>query len=109
MNALVGRDAIGEAGGRLASAPLRLPDWPRLMNADLAAAYVGIGRETLRLHGPAPKRDPDRIGRRVLYDRRDLDRWADALGGGAAGMLEPTGPTADDVESAWFDRRDRKG
>lgn len=54
-----------------------LPDWPRLMNVELAAAYLGIGASTLRETGPIPKRN----GRRVLYDRKDLDRWADALGG----------------------------
>lgn len=54
-----------------------LPDWPRLMDVELAASYLGIGASTLRESGPEPKR----LGRRVLYDRRDLDRWADALGG----------------------------
>lgn len=54
-----------------------LPDWPRLMDVELAAAYLGIGASTLRESGPQPKR----LGRRVLYDRHDLDRWADALGG----------------------------
>jgi hypothetical protein len=56
---------------------LTLPDWPRLMASDLAARYLDIGETTLREHGPQPKR----LGRRVLYDRHDLDRWADALGG----------------------------
>jgi hypothetical protein len=58
--------------------PLRfeLPNWPRLMSEPLAAAYLSISPSTLREHGPAPKRR----GRRVLYDLRDLDRWADALG-----------------------------
>lgn len=54
-----------------------LPDWPRLMAVHLAARYLGIGVTTLRHKGPEPKR----IGARVLYDRRDLDRWADALNG----------------------------
>lgn len=54
-----------------------LPDWPRLMREELAAAYLGIGVSTLRERGPKP----NHLGRRVLYDRRDLDRWADALGG----------------------------
>lgn len=54
-----------------------LPDWPRLMDVELASSYLGIGASTLRESGPEPKR----LGRRVLYDRRDLDRWADALGG----------------------------
>jgi len=54
-----------------------LPHWPRLMSETMAARYVGIGTSTLREVGPEPKR----IGRRVLYDIRDLDRWADRLGG----------------------------
>lgn len=54
-----------------------LPDWPRLMSVELAAAYIGLGVSTVREHGPKPKR----WGSRVLYDRRDLDRWADALDG----------------------------
>ena len=53
-----------------------LPDWPRLMSEPMAARYVSVSATTLRELGPEPKR----LGRRVLYDRRDLDRWADALG-----------------------------
>lgn len=54
-----------------------LPHWPRLMDCRLAANYVGISATFLREHGPEPKR----LGKRVLYDIRDLDRWADALDG----------------------------
>ncbi len=61
----------------LAISRVTMPDWPRLMREELAAAYVGIGVTMLREHGPQPKR----LGKRVLYDRHDLDRWADALGG----------------------------
>lgn len=53
-----------------------LPAWPRLMSEPLAARYLSISPSNLREHGPEPKRH----GRRVLYDIRDLDRWADALG-----------------------------
>lgn len=53
-----------------------LPDWPRLMSEPLAAEYLSIGVTTLRERGPQPKRH----GKRRLYDRRDLDRWADHLG-----------------------------
>lgn len=53
-----------------------LPDWPRLMREPMAAAYLGISASTLRQHGP----DPRHIGRAAVWDRRDLDRWADALG-----------------------------
>ncbi|WP_202393164.1 hypothetical protein [Alteraurantiacibacter buctensis] len=55
----------------------KLPDWPRLMSSELAAAYLSIGTTTLRTKGPQPRS----LGTRVLYDRRDLDRWADALSG----------------------------
>lgn len=53
-----------------------LPDWPRLMPIELAAAYLSRSATVIRERGPTPKRD----GRSVLYDRRDLDRWADRLG-----------------------------
>lgn len=54
-----------------------LPDWPRLMAAPLAASYVGLSETTLRAVGPKPRE----VGKRRLYDRIDLDRWADRLGG----------------------------
>lgn len=53
-----------------------LPDWPRLMRVEQAARYLSIGATMLREHGPKPKR----LGGCVLWDRHDLDRWADALG-----------------------------
>lgn len=52
-----------------------LPDWPRLMGEQMASDYLSIGATTLREKGPSPKK----YGRRRLYDRRDLDRWADRL------------------------------
>ncbi len=58
----------------------RLPDWPRLMPLRLACAYFGVCDKTFRALGIAPRR----IGRRVLWDRADLDRWADAMAGMAA-------------------------
>jgi predicted DNA-binding transcriptional regulator AlpA len=57
-----------------------LPFWPRLLGAELAAAYLGISR-TAFLDGvdgftyPGPIRQ----GRRVLWDRVRLDRYVDAL------------------------------
>ncbi|KQN06921.1 helix-turn-helix domain-containing protein [Sphingomonas sp. Leaf25] len=53
----------------------RLPDWPRLMPLRLACAYFGVCDKTFRSLGIAPRR----IGRRVLWDRRDLDRFADGI------------------------------
>jgi hypothetical protein len=74
------------------------------MNEDLAALYLGIGATQLREHGPAPRRDPCRLGRRVLWHIDDLDRWADALGGQPldAGDAESH---ARDVERRWFEQR----
>lgn len=68
-----------------------LPDWPRLMSIDLAAGYLGLGISTIRSHGPKPKR----WGSRVLYDRRDLDRWADALDGQPLDENQRTGEADD--------------
>ena len=68
-----------------------LPDWPRLMSAPLAAAYLSIGETTLRTQGPQPKR----LGARVLWDRGDLDRWADALGGGPLDESQRAGEAGD--------------
>ena len=65
----------GEGGLGMDRAPL--PDWPRLMGEAMAAAYLSLGTTTLREKGPTPKR----YGKRRLYDRRDLDRWADLLDG----------------------------
>lgn len=48
---------------------------PLLMPAPSAAHYLGVSESTLRALG-LPRRV---IGRKRLYDRRDLDRWADSL------------------------------
>lgn len=59
--------------------PIRpaLPDWPRLMKADQAADYLSVSEKTLERHGPAPKK----VGAAARWDRHDLDRWVDGLGG----------------------------
>lgn len=76
-------------------ARLVLPGWPRLLSSPLAAAYLSISETTLREHGPQPKRQ----GRRVLYDRQDLDRWADRLDG------QPLDESAEQDEAAEVERR----
>lgn len=81
-----------------------LPDWPRLMGAPLAAQYVGLSETTLRKCGPAPKEH----GRRKLYDRRDLDRWADRLGDQP--MDEPDRLLeAENVERRFLENRNAHG
>ena len=54
-----------------------LPDWPRLMRVELACRYLGLGETKFRSLGIASRA----IGGAVLWDIRDLDRWADALSG----------------------------
>ncbi|MES2782998.1 MAG: hypothetical protein V4657_09395 [Pseudomonadota bacterium] len=49
------------------------------MSVDQAAAYVGISATKLREIGP-PVVSMGEM-RRVLYDRKDLDRWVDRLSG----------------------------
>lgn len=63
------------------------------MSVDMAARYLGIGATTLRETGLEPKR----YGARVLYDRHDLDRWADALSGEPLDDKQREGE-ADDIE-----------
>lgn len=79
---------------------LDLPDWPRLMGEPMAAEYLSICVTTLRQKGPAPKR----FGRRRLYDRRDLDRWADRLGGQPLDVREQQ-EEAREVERRFLENR----
>lgn len=52
---------------------------PRMLNAATAATYLGIGVYALRdLHYKAALRGVF-IGRRLLFDKNDLDKYVDAL------------------------------
>ncbi|NFV80061.1 hypothetical protein [Magnetospirillum aberrantis] len=53
-----------------------LPNWPRLMSVDQAAAYCGLSGEAFRQHVTV---QPLRFGRRVLYDRMKIDSWLDEI------------------------------
>jgi hypothetical protein len=79
-----------------------LPNWPRLMCVELAAAYLGLSATTLRGNGPAPKA----YGKRRLYDRIDLDRWADRLGGQPLTVAEQR-KEASEVERRFLEQRKR--
>ncbi len=61
-------------------APSDLPDWPRGLRAQLAAAYLGMSRSMFDAEvkaGNLPK--PIRtVGSIDVWDRRDLDAWLDA-------------------------------
>jgi hypothetical protein len=77
-----------------------LPDWPRLMKVHMAAAYVGLSKNSLLRHGPSPKR----VAGNVVWDRGDLDRWADAVGGQPLDGGDAQSH-ASDVERRWFEER----
>jgi hypothetical protein len=53
-----------------------LPVTPRLMRPAIAAAYLGVSESHLRTLPLTPRRMGERI---VVYDRHDLDAYADAL------------------------------
>ncbi len=59
-----------------------LPNWPRRLSAELAAAYLGISVSSFR-QGVATGRYPQPIrdGRRVLWDRKRLDEIVDLQSG----------------------------
>jgi hypothetical protein len=57
------------------TARVSLPFPPRLMGEPQAAAYLGVSATTLRGLGLARVQ----LGARRLYDRLDLDAYADAL------------------------------
>ena len=57
-----------------------LPDWPRLMKAPLAAAYVGVSETSFRsLVDEGYIKRPKRIKGHVLWDRMDLDDYSNNL------------------------------
>jgi hypothetical protein len=58
--------------------------WPRLMDLETAAAYIGMAPKTLRNRISRRAEDPfevkpKRRGRKVLFDKKDLDKYADEL------------------------------
>ncbi len=49
------------------------------LSTDAAADYTGLGRQTLaklRVYGGGPRFI--KLGRRVVYDSRDLDSWMES-------------------------------
>jgi hypothetical protein len=75
------------------SLPINLPK--RGLSKDEAAEYCGVSMNTLGRHGPTPTK----IGDRIIYDRRVLDRWLDELAGLISGS-SGTGPPIDTPEEA---------
>ena len=67
---------------------------PRLMRRPVAAAYLGVSASMLDELGIPAKRIKDR--RVTLYDRLDLDRFADSLSDGDA-----DNPWDEEDEAGW--------
>jgi hypothetical protein len=70
----------------------------------MAAEYLSIGVTTLRATGPEPRR----LGRRRLYDRNDLDRWADRLGGQPLSVAQEREESSE-VERRFLEKRRARG
>jgi hypothetical protein len=79
-----------------------LPDWPRLMNKHQAAAYLSIGVTLLR-----DLLAPKKIRGRSVWDRRELDRFADALAGQPLDADQERSHAAD-LERKWLERRQQR-
>lgn len=56
------------------------PPSPRLLDEEVAAAYLGISKSRFRTRWTARALpQPHRDGRRLLWDRKLLDSYVDAL------------------------------
>jgi hypothetical protein len=62
------------------------PAWPRALRPDLAAAYVGLSRNSFERHCTVP---PIHVTPSIkAWLREDLDRWLDERAGRVAGSPE---------------------
>lgn len=68
---------------------------PRFFDQKMAAAYLSLSERTFEMHWRSDKLpQPHRLGRRLLWDRKLLDSWADAKSG-----IEPVPPALPFAES----------
>ncbi|WP_174298154.1 hypothetical protein [Sphingomonas bacterium] len=74
--------------------------WSRLLSEDDAAAYLSLGSTMFRGLGIKAKR----IGRRVLWDIRDLDAWVDRMDDQPIEETDRARESADE-EARFFARR----
>ena len=56
-----------------------LPGWPRLLNTNQAAAYMGMGPETFRQLVGSVCPEPVKLHKKRLFDRAELDKCVDLL------------------------------
>lgn len=74
--------------------------WGRLLSAEDAAEYLGIGVTMLRGLGIKTKA----VGRRVMWDIQDLDRWVDRMDDQPIAEVDQAREQANE-EAAFFERR----
>lgn len=74
--------------------------WGRLLSAEDAAEYLGIGVTMLR--GLGIKTKP--VDRRVMWDRLDLDRWVDRISEQPISDADQS-KEQEDEEARFFERR----
>ncbi len=67
-----------------------LPGWPRLLNTNQAAAYMGMGPETFRQLVGSVCPEPVKLHKKRLFDRAELDKCVDLLS-----RKEETSPKAE--------------
>ncbi len=58
--------------------PDQMPDWPRLMDSRLAAAYLGLSTTKFEID-IRPRIHAIRLGRNVRYDRHEIDDVIDRM------------------------------
>lgn len=72
-----------------------MPDWPARMGEDLAALYLGVSQSGFRLKvATRAYPQPVREGGRMLWSRRQLDRYVESQFG-----IAPT----DEGDPTWAD------
>ena len=64
-----------------------LPEWPRLLSATHAGAYLGIHEMTFQQGVGSIWPEPVRVGRRKLWDRAALDQAVERLGANQPGEV----------------------
>ena len=79
--------------------------WPRLLSVEGAAGYLSISPNTFRGLGIQSRQ----IGRRVLYDIRDLDRYVDMMSDAPTPPEEISAAAAEQERRYFADKARRRG
>ena len=66
-----------------------LPNWPRLMQADLACQYVGWSKTGFLRRVGETWPEPVRLGGKALWDIKGLDEAVDRLTGCGEPLTDP--------------------